>query len=90
MIRLPDIMDTVAIAQLTASLKDNRGKPAIIDGSMVMRPSSLGLQALLSAAATWRADGVPFHVANASPALGEAAATLGITTQQLHMEPSGA
>ena len=63
---LPEIIDVVAVAPLHKELCGLRGEDIQIDASNVQRVGGLGLQVLLSAAATWRSDGHSLATINAS------------------------
>ena len=76
-IRLPKAMDIASAARLTDELLAVRGRPITLDGSEVERLGALGLQVLLSARRTWRADKRDFAVVNPSAALSGDAALLG-------------
>ncbi|HEY0438088.1 MAG TPA: STAS domain-containing protein [Phenylobacterium sp.] len=66
-VRLPEIMDLNAARPLAADLLELRGGAVTLDGSQVTRLGGLCLQVLLSAQATWAADGQAFQVAAPSP-----------------------
>ena len=69
---LPEIIDLVAAGPLLKELGGLRGEDISLDASGVQRMGGLGLQVVLSAAATWRSDGHSFAAINASPAFQEA------------------
>jgi chemotaxis protein CheX len=69
---LPEVVDLVAVTPLRSNLIALRGEDVELDASAVQRISGLGVQLLLSAAATWRQDGHAFSAARTSPALEEA------------------
>ncbi|MBK5928194.1 STAS domain-containing protein [Rhodobaculum claviforme] len=71
-IALPARMDPAAAEELSEALEHLRGVPVVLDGAAVDRPGGLFLQLLAIAARQWRADGVAFHLAEASPALTDA------------------
>ena len=50
-LRLHEVMDAAYPGMLLAELQECRGRAIDVDGSGVVRPSTLGLQVLLSAAA---------------------------------------
>ena len=76
---LPKVMDLASAAPLKAELLARRGGPLELDGSDVQRMGGLAVQLLLSARATWAADGQPFEVAESSDAMREALSNLGAT-----------
>jgi chemotaxis protein CheX len=77
-VELPEILDLRAVSQLTATLLGLRGLPVEIHASCVRHVGGQGLQVLLSAAITWKTDGIPFTIASASPDFGENLARLGL------------
>jgi len=74
---LPKVIDLAAAAPLKVELLARRGGPLELDGSEVQRMGGLAVQLLLSARATWAADGQPFRVAESSDAMREALSNLG-------------
>ncbi|MCB1380155.1 MAG: STAS domain-containing protein [Alphaproteobacteria bacterium] len=80
-------MDAASLRELRDSLQSTRGLPIEIDASAVTRPSTLGLQLLMSAALTWRGDGLAFHLCDPSPPLVAAAQVLGATSHLPFSEP---
>ncbi|RZJ31130.1 MAG: STAS domain-containing protein [Brevundimonas sp.] len=54
---LPSVLDIRAAGPLQAELLGLRGQPVTLDASAVERLGGLCLQVLLSARATWAADG---------------------------------
>lgn len=83
-VRLPAVMDLNAAAPLAAELLALRGRPVRLDASSVERLGGLCLQVLLSARATWAADGVSLSLEQASTALRDAlglAGAAGLTMQ---------
>jgi chemotaxis protein CheX len=71
-VKLPALLDLGAAASLRSNLMAARGAPLEIDGGDVDRLGGLCLQVLLSAKATWAADGYPLRFTNASPSMSEA------------------
>lgn len=69
LITLPAVLDLRAAEPLKAQLLAVRGQAATLDGSAVERLGGLCLQVLLSAIATWRADGQALTFINVSEAL---------------------
>jgi chemotaxis protein CheX len=63
---LPSVIDLKAVAPLHQELLAARGRPLSLDASGVSRLGALGLQVLMSARATWAADGQPFAVSQPS------------------------
>ena len=74
---LADSLDMTAAAPLTASLLGLRGKPVTLDGSSVRRIGGQCLQVLLSAQATWAADGHAFEIVSASTEFADGLALMG-------------
>ena len=69
---LPEVVDLVAVTPLRSDLIALRGEDVEIDASAVQRIGGLGVQLLLSAAATWRREGRAFSTVRRSPAYEEA------------------
>ncbi|CAN1572586.1 SpoIIAA Anti-anti-sigma regulatory factor (antagonist of anti-sigma factor) [Caulobacteraceae bacterium] len=76
-IALPAQLDGTTAGPLRGALLAARGRPVRLDGAAVTRFGALGLQVLLSAARTWRADGQPFDLVEPSPALNQGLRQLG-------------
>lgn len=76
-LELPAVMDLTAAAPLAAELLALRGQAVSLDASAVERLGGLCLQVLLSARATWAADGVALTFERASAALRETLALAG-------------
>ena len=76
-LRLADVLDPAGAATLTSQLVALRGQRVVLDASAVERVGGLGLQVLLSARATWEADGRPFAVVTPSVAFQDAVALSG-------------
>jgi chemotaxis protein CheX len=76
---LPEVVDLVAVAPLRSDLIALRGEDVDLDASAVQRIGGLGVQLLLSAAATWRQDGRAFSAVRRSPAFEEALRLTGAT-----------
>ncbi len=70
--KLPAILDVGAAAPLRSALMAARGAPLEIDGAAVDRLGGLCLQVLLSAKATWAADGYELRFSNVSASMSEA------------------
>jgi len=75
---LPAVLDSTVATSLLADLLPLRGKPLRVSGEAVNRVSTSCLQVLLSAAATWKADGVPFSITAPSATLLESTRLLSI------------
>jgi chemotaxis protein CheX len=58
---LSDVLDLKAALPLAEGLLAQRGSELIVDASHVERLGAQALQILLSAVATWQADGVPLE-----------------------------
>ena len=76
-IALPPVLDLTAAGPLASELLARRGGPVVIDGSSVERLGAQCLQVLLSARATWSADGQTFSVEAPSGAFAATLAALG-------------
>ncbi len=70
-------MDLRSVQALARELLALRGQQISLDASRVARLGGLGLQVLLSARLTWRADKVGFGLADASDAFKADCALLG-------------
>jgi chemotaxis protein CheX len=77
-VTLPATLDPPGIDRMLSDLRAVRGQPVALAAGGVARPTTPGLQALLSAAMTWRTDGYDFDLASASPALRDAWKLLGL------------
>lgn len=77
-ITLPTELDIKAAAPLAAELTGLRGADLRLDLSQVERVGAQCLQVLLSAAATWNADGAELAVEEPSPAFVDALAIAGL------------
>jgi chemotaxis protein CheX len=74
---LGESLDMNAASPLAQALKDSRGKALSLDASQVRRLGGQCLQVLLSAQATWAADGQPFEIVEASPEFTDGLALMG-------------
>jgi chemotaxis protein CheX len=83
LIELPDVLDIKAAAPLAGELLAMRGKAVEIDASRVKRVGGQCLQVLLSAAMTWKADGVALAIVNASGDFVDGLARLGASVAGL-------
>ena len=79
---LPSELDIKAAAPLAAGLIAARGADLVLNASQVERVGAQCLQVMLSAAATWRADGLELTVAEPSPAFADAVHTAGLDLSQ--------
>jgi chemotaxis protein CheX len=70
--RLGEILDLNAAGPLATQLLGLRGAALALDASRVERLGGLCLQVLLSAQASWAADGVALSVVSRSPAFDDA------------------
>ena len=75
---LPGELDIRAAAPLAAELSGARGADLALDASQVERVGAQCLQVLLSAAATWCADGRELTIAQPSAAFAEAIRVAGL------------
>lgn len=85
---LSPTLESTAAAPLVAELLLLRGQPVTVAADTVSRASTPCMQVLLSAVATWKADGIPFHINGPSEGLLEAARLLGLSEEQLAMDRS--
>ncbi len=77
-IALSSELDIKAAAPLAAELAAMRGDAVEIDGSAVVRVGAQCLQVLLSASATWNADGLELELTAPSPAMLDAIDSAGL------------
>jgi chemotaxis protein CheX len=76
-VKLDPTLDIGAAERLHRGLLALRGRPLSLDASEVQRLGGLCLQVLLSARATWRADGRPIALTAPSQAFDRAWAAFG-------------
>ncbi|MGA0605888.1 STAS domain-containing protein [Phenylobacterium sp. VNQ135] len=76
-LRLEPVLDLTAAAPLAQALTARRGQALVLDGSRVQRLGGPCLQVLLSAKATWDADGQSLTLSEPSPELTAALALMG-------------
>lgn len=76
-LELGESLDMTAAGPLAKELLGRRGQPVALDASNVRRLGGQCLQVLLSAQATWAADGADFQVTSASPEFSEGLALMG-------------
>ena len=89
-LRLPLSLDLKAAPALAAELLAARGADLIIEAADVRRLGGQCLQVLLSARATWAADGADFHLAAPSDEFRDACALMGaanLCASQMDQEP---
>ncbi|WP_312780798.1 STAS domain-containing protein [Brevundimonas sp.] len=83
LITLPAVLDLRAAEPLKAQLLAVRGQETALDASAVERLGGLCLQVLLSALATWRADGQALTFINVSEAFASQWSALGASAADL-------
>ena len=83
LIALPAVLDLRAADPLKAQLLAVRGQETALDASAVERLGGLCLQVLLSALATWRADGQSLTFINVSEAFASQWSAFGASTADL-------
>lgn len=81
-ITLPNELDIKAAAPLAAELIAARGRDLTLNASQIERVGAQCMQVLLSAAATWNADGAEFRLEEPSPAFVDAVQTAGLDMTQ--------
>jgi len=84
---LPPVLDLNAAGPLARQLADLRGRAVVLDGSAVQRLGGQCLQVLLSAKATWAADGQDFRLADPSDELTAALALMGAPVNPTFQTP---
>jgi len=75
---LPSELDIKAAGPLAAELLAARGKDLVLNAAQIERVGAQCLQVLLSAAATWSADGAEISIEEPSPAFSDAIAVAGL------------
>jgi chemotaxis protein CheX len=80
---LPESLGPAEAAELADQFRALRGAPLDIEAHGVKRLSALCVQVLLSAAASWRADGVALGFLEPSPECEESLRVLGLTPEAL-------
>jgi chemotaxis protein CheX len=80
---LPSILDLKAATPLVETLLPLRGSDLLLDASNVERLGGQCLQVLVSAVATWQADGFPLEFAKPSDVFIEGLAVLGVKLDDL-------
>jgi chemotaxis protein CheX len=81
---LGDSLDMTAAGPLATELLGRRGQPVTLDASQVRRIGGQCLQVLLSAKATWAADGADFQIVEPSSEFAEGLALMGAS----HLAPA--
>ncbi|HUB63866.1 MAG TPA: STAS domain-containing protein [Methylocella sp.] len=79
LMELPEVLDLKFAAPLAAEFLALRGRPLQVDGAQVQRLGGQCLQVLLSAAQSWKKDGVSFEFINLSGDFIEGLARLGVS-----------
>lgn len=74
---LGDSLEMTAAGPLHKELLGRRGRPVTLDASQVRRIGGQCLQVLLSAQATWAADGAAFQIVDPSPEFSDGLALMG-------------
>lgn len=82
-LRLPEILDIRAASPLAGELLSARGQHVTVDASNVQKLGGQCVQVLLSARATWSADGYSLVVADPSEPFLDALSTLGIAVSDI-------
>lgn len=74
---LADSLDMTAAGPLHKALLERRGQAIMIDASQVRRIGGQCLQVLLSAQATWAADGAAFQITDPTSEFADGLALMG-------------
>ncbi len=85
-IQLPEVIDVNALEKLHPELLERRGGKLTLDATEVTSLGAQGLQFLLSAAQTWRADDKPFAMSNAGEDVVAAISMMGVDPSALTLE----
>jgi chemotaxis protein CheX len=85
-VQLPSNLDLTAAQGLAGAFLAKRGCALLVEAHAVQRVSTQCIQVLLSAASTWRVDGVPLRILKPSPELVEAIGLIGIKPSDLMIE----
>lgn len=83
---LPPKLQAAAIGQCLDDLKRLRGQPLTLDAKGVQFIGAQGIQLLISAAKSWRADGQDFKLVNLRVELRETPRLLGVSDLELAIE----
>ncbi len=84
---LPARLDLLAAAPLAHDLLSRRGEALALAADEVVLLGTPGLQVLLAARRTWKADGQPITVSDPSPAFTEQLEVFGLSTSDLETPP---
>jgi chemotaxis protein CheX len=88
-VHLPEILDIRAASPLTGELLNARGRHLTIDASNVRKLGAQCVQVLLSARATWTADGYSLVVIEPSESFLDSLQTLGVAIADIsEQEPA--
>ena len=82
-LNLPAVLDLRSAEPLKAELMALRGNAVSLDASAVERVGGLGVQLLLSAIKTWKADGQVLTFLNVSNAMSEQWLSFGASPSEL-------
>ncbi|MCW2283284.1 anti-anti-sigma regulatory factor [Rhodoblastus acidophilus] len=82
MLALPPALDADAAVHLANALCDLRYAPLTLDAAPLRRIGAQGLQTLLSAARSWRADSVALTFINVSPEARDQIRAMGVDPVQ--------
>lgn len=86
LIKLPETFDLEAMESLHSELLEKRGSKLALDASGVSSIGAQGIQLLISAAQTWRADEKPFAVHGAGEEFVSAVSILGVDADVLCLD----
>jgi chemotaxis protein CheX len=78
---LPAALTAIAATDLADQLRTLRGAPLTLEGGAVKKVGAQCVQVLLSAAATWRADGVTMALDAPSEEFAEALRLMGLSPE---------
>lgn len=87
---LPQIIDLRAVEALKSEFLQARGQALTVDASGVERLSGLGLQVLLSAIRTWKADGQVLTFINVADAMTDQWSSFGAPLNDLVAQDAAA
>ncbi|PNG24411.1 STAS domain-containing protein [Methylocella silvestris] len=82
-VELPAVLDLKAASPLVAELLACRGDELLVDASRVERLGGQCLQALMSAAITWKADELPLAIVDASQEFVDGLRRFGVALEDL-------
>ena len=83
---LPEKLDASQLTQLFEQVSALRGKPLVLDAGSLRYVGAQGIQILLSAAKTWKRDGVALRLTSATEEFREIVSVLGIDSSDLATE----